>query len=262
MKTNFFGCTRLLTRVASSIVFYLSIAGISNAALVSLEISGHVGSVVGNPFGFNLAGGEPFSASFTYDTATSPAYPRTDQTYYIQTTSYTVTVAGHQLTGDDWFVFMSNDTFGDFFELSAGSNPAGFGTVDVDGIPNPDAGFTFGAQDTSGTVFTSVALPVSPFPPLSAFDVTNIGLFSDNSLGPRAATFNVTLTRLIERSPIDIDALCPCAGPVSGGTWKSHGQYLSCVAKAANALLKEGLLMEDQAEAIVETAAQSACGKH
>jgi hypothetical protein len=262
MKTNFFGCTHLLTRVASSIAFYLSIAGISSAALVSLEISGHVGSVVGNPFGFNLAGGEPFSASFTYDTTTSPAYPRTDQTYYIQTTSYTVTVAGHQLTGNDWFVFMSNDTFGDFFELSAGSNPAGFGTVAVDGVPNPAAGFTFGAQDTTATVFTSVALPASPFPPLSAFDVTNIGLFSDNTLGPRAATFDVTLTRLVERSPIDIDAVCPCAGPVSGGRWKSHGQYVSCVAKAASALLKDGRLMEGQKEDLVEVAAQSGCGKN
>jgi hypothetical protein len=191
--TNLLKCV-----VASSITFYFSNEGISNAALISLETSGHVGTVVGDPFSFGLVGGESFFAFFTYDTATLPAVPRADQTYYIQTTSYNVTVAGHQFTGNDWFVFMSNDTFGDFFELSAGSYPAGFGTVAIDGIPKPDVGFTFGAQDTTASIFTDVALPVSPFPPLSAFDVRNLGIFSDNSLGQTAETFDVTLTGLRE----------------------------------------------------------------
>ena len=167
---KWFGRTQLLKcLVASSLAFYFGIEGISNAALISLEISGHVGAVVGDPFSFGLIGGESFSAFFTYDTVALPASPSSDQTYYIQTTSYKVTVAGHQFTGNDWFVFMSNDTFGDFFELSAGSDPAGFGTVAIDGIPKPNVGFTFAHKITTASIFTDLALPVSPFPPLSAF---------------------------------------------------------------------------------------------
>lgn len=61
--------------------------------------------------------------------------------------------------------------------------------------------------------------------------------------------------------PSGIQQSCPCGGPVSGGTWKNHGQYVSCVAKAAEAALKHGLVTEGEKDAIVEEAAQSNCGK-
>ncbi len=59
-----------------------------------------------------------------------------------------------------------------------------------------------------------------------------------------------------------IQQACPCTGPVSGGgSWKNHGQYVSCVAKAAEAALKSGLITEDEKDSLVEAAAQSNCGK-
>src|SRR5438477_2910211 len=178
----------------------LGTAGSAKAALLPIQLMGNVSTVAGDPFHMGLRGGEPFFGLFTYDTAVPPAYDRTDQTIYFQSTSYSVTVAGHQFkpVANDWFVFMSNDTFGDFFTFSAGSDPAGYGTIAIDGVPNPNAGFQIGAVDTTASIFNSVALPVSPFPPLSAFDPRDVTFFSDNTDGPRAASFNVTLTGLQE----------------------------------------------------------------
>jgi len=59
-----------------------------------------------------------------------------------------------------------------------------------------------------------------------------------------------------------IDQLVPCAGPVSGGTWKNHGAYVSAVAKTAEAFLAEGLITEEEKDALVSAAARSNCGKN
>jgi hypothetical protein len=61
--------------------------------------------------------------------------------------------------------------------------------------------------------------------------------------------------------PSIVDQLCPCAGPGSGQRWKNHGDYVSCVAKAAEAFLAADLITEEQKQAIVEAAVQSNCGK-
>lgn len=58
-----------------------------------------------------------------------------------------------------------------------------------------------------------------------------------------------------------IDELCPCAGPLSGGTWKNHGGYVSCVAQTAGAFVQQGLLTGAEKGAIVSAAARSKCGK-
>ena len=54
---------------------------------------------------------------------------------------------------------------------------------------------------------------------------------------------------------------CPCNGPSTGVAWKSHGQYVSCVAKAAEAAFHAGVISEEQRDTLVEQAAQSNCGK-
>ena len=166
-------------------------------SLVSLQFKGYVNHVVGNPFSFGLSGGEPFSALFTYDPATPAANSGTAQTLYFQSTHYDVSVAAHSFTpvANDWFVFMSNDAGGgDFITFSAGSYPAGYGTIAIDNHPNTDAGFIIYLLDTTGTVWNSVALPRSPFPSFSAFDNRDITTFADNRLGQMAETFQVTLT--------------------------------------------------------------------
>ncbi len=65
---------------------------------------------------------------------------------------------------------------------------------------------------------------------------------------------------IVDTSGCSIDQLAPCGGPASGGTWRNHGEYVSAVAQAAEQFLEQGLITEDQKDAIVAAAAQSDCG--
>jgi hypothetical protein len=67
--------------------------------------------------------------------------------------------------------------------------------------------------------------------------------------------------RLVAGNVPTIEQLIPCAGPLAGGGWKNHGQYVSSVVQAVKAYLGRGLLTEAEAEAIIVAAAQSGCGK-
>lgn len=49
--------------------------------------------------------------------------------------------------------------------------------------------------------------------------------------------------------------LCPC-----DVGWKNHGQYVKCVAQTATDFVDAGLLTDDDKDAVVSAAAQSACG--
>ena len=65
---------------------------------------------------------------------------------------------------------------------------------------------------------------------------------------------------IVDTHGCSIDQLVPCAGPVSGGTWKNHGQYVSTVVKTAARFRAAGLITENEEEAVVEAAARSKCG--
>ena len=67
---------------------------------------------------------------------------------------------------------------------------------------------------------------------------------------------------VVDAQGCSLDQLVPCAGPRTGGTWRNHGEYVSAIAETAEAFLAAGLSTEDQADAIVRTAAQSDCGKN
>jgi len=66
---------------------------------------------------------------------------------------------------------------------------------------------------------------------------------------------------IVDANGCSIDQIAPCSGPASGGTWKNHGQYVSAVAQAVEAFLAQNLITSDQAEEIVEQAAETSCGK-
>ncbi len=53
-----------------------------------------------------------------------------------------------------------------------------------------------------------------------------------------------------------VAAACPCAG-----TWKNHGQYVSCVAHERNVLRKGGCLTGDARKRMTRCAARSTFGK-
>ena len=65
---------------------------------------------------------------------------------------------------------------------------------------------------------------------------------------------------VVDANGCSLDQLAPCDGPASGGTWKNHGQYVAAVAQAVEEFLAQGLISQDQAEAIVSAAGQSPCG--
>jgi hypothetical protein len=65
---------------------------------------------------------------------------------------------------------------------------------------------------------------------------------------------------IVDAEGCSIDQLAPCGGPVSGGGWKNHGEYVSTVAHLAGEFLAAGLISFEEAEAIVIQAAESSCG--
>jgi hypothetical protein len=66
---------------------------------------------------------------------------------------------------------------------------------------------------------------------------------------------------IINASGCSIDQLVPCEGPISGGTWKNHGQYVSAVAHVTNTFKKQHLISGREKGQIVSSAARSDCGK-
>jgi hypothetical protein len=58
-----------------------------------------------------------------------------------------------------------------------------------------------------------------------------------------------------------IDQVVPCAGPVSGGTWRHHGQYVLAVARAAAAFHSGGLITATEKRAVIRAALRSDCGR-
>ena len=58
-----------------------------------------------------------------------------------------------------------------------------------------------------------------------------------------------------------MDELVPCSGPLTGGSWKNHGAYVSAIAHAAHDFVAQGLISGSEKGAIVSKAAQSDGGK-
>jgi hypothetical protein len=57
-------------------------------------------------------------------------------------------------------------------------------------------------------------------------------------------------------SPQRFEAMCP-----SSGTYRNHGQYVSCVAREAHAQMSLGLITRQQKGMVISTAAGSGVGK-
>lgn len=58
-----------------------------------------------------------------------------------------------------------------------------------------------------------------------------------------------------------VASACPCSGPAIGGTWRNHGQYLSCVTRAVRREARTTALAPGDARRIVRDNRRSACGK-
>jgi hypothetical protein len=71
---------------------------------------------------------------------------------------------------------------------------------------------------------------------------------------------NTPARAIVNACGCSIDQLVPCAGPASGGMWKSHGQYLRAVVVTATDFLNAKLITRKQWVEIVTRAAWSKCG--
>src|SRR4030095_11786799 len=122
----------------------------------------------------------------------------------------------------------------------------------------------------SSGIFLWLSAPKPVAPPLFVGDlqswIRNANLAPDwlrigtdiTHQGPFNASFSLSGETDAESI---IDALVPCDGPASGGTWKNHGQYVSSVAHAAQSLANQGCISQQEIGQIVSEAAQSNCGK-
>jgi pimeloyl-ACP methyl ester carboxylesterase len=119
-----------------------------------------------------------------------------------------------------------------------------------------------GSQDTMVTAFGAVN-------PALNVDTNGDGV-TDYSLPPDADGDRVPdtidncpgtpLGSVVNANGCSIYQLVPCDGPRSGGTWKSHGQYVRAVVQAATDFLRGKLITRKQWVEIVTRAAWSKCG--
>lgn len=143
-------------------------------------------------------------------------------------------------------------------------------------LTNPNAGSSF----FLGTLTVSTSIPIRRFtvlpagcqigesfcsPILNLDDLVLVSTSGDSDADgvaddqdecpdtPQGAIVNV--------QGCSIQQLAPCAGPLSGGAWKNHGQYVSTVNRTAEAFLASGLITEEEKDALVSAAARSSCGK-
>ena len=61
---------------------------------------------------------------------------------------------------------------------------------------------------------------------------------------------------IVDSYGCSIEQLVPC-----DGDWKNHGKYVSTLAKTANSFVNQGLITEDEKDALMEEKASSDCGK-
>lgn len=65
---------------------------------------------------------------------------------------------------------------------------------------------------------------------------------------------------IVDAQGCAVEQGCPCAGPLGGGSWASHGAYVTCVAGVADDLLGAGVITSADRDAIIADADDSNCG--
>jgi hypothetical protein len=97
-----------------------------------------------------------------------------------------------------------------------------------------------------------------PLGPISAFTGTITGGDEDGDGVPDINDDcpGTPANEVVNENGCSIDQLCPCENP-----WKSHGQYVSCIARAAEDFVATGLITDAEKDASVAAAGPSSCGK-
>jgi hypothetical protein len=185
---------------------------------------------------------------------------------------------GYNLSSDDGGGFLTNKT--DLFStapmlspLQDNGGPALTHAL-LCGSPAIDRGFNFSGatHDQRGAGFARSVDQLST-PNAPSGDGTDIGAFElpagacapvdtdgDGVPDDMDQCPNTPPGAIVDSRGCSIDQLVPCPGPLSGGTWKNHGQYVRAVIRAANDFLQAGLINRRQWAQTVRQAAHSRCG--
>jgi hypothetical protein len=101
----------------------------------------------------------------------------------------------------------------------------------------------------------------------SDYDYDNIGDACDSDVdGDEVANAAdacelTPLGELVGSIGCSIEQLCPCDAPrQSTEPWKNHGQYVSCMTKAAQSFAADEVISDNEKSDLVNAAAQSSCG--
>jgi uncharacterized repeat protein (TIGR03803 family) len=116
--------------------------------------------------------------------------------------------------------------------------------------PNDAGEFSVIVSNSAGTVTSSAASLALPV------DSDGDGVPDDRDLCPGTAAGAV-----VDANGCSIDQLVPCDGPVTGGRWKNHGQYLTAFISMANDFIVKGLITADECRPLIQAATHSQCGK-
>lgn len=179
--------------------------------------------------------------------------------------TYPVTLNGvHTL---DFIIFDGGGVAGGLFRLETNVDTT-FEDTDEDGLTDVEEVLTEtdpNNWDSDGDGFSDgeeVDAGSNPNDPQDTpvVDADGDGVYDDVDVCPDTAS-GVAVDQNGCAADQNVANACNCAGPAVDTPWKNHGQYVSCVAKAANAQVNNGLLSEEEASALVSSAGQSDCGK-
>ncbi|ABV38230.1 hypothetical protein Ssed_3626 [Shewanella sediminis HAW-EB3] len=92
-------------------------------------------------------------------------------------------------------------------------------------------------------------------------DVCDLDADNDEVVDDSDLCLFTPMGAIVNASGCSIAQLVPCEGPEESTAWKNHGQYVSQTAKVAKTFRKQELINQWEFLAIMQAAAQSACGK-
>jgi len=189
----------------------------------------------------------------------------------------TVTSLGYNFSSDDGGGFLNQPT--DLINtdpllgpLQDNGGPT-FTHALLPGSPAMDKGTNFAgaATDQRGLGFVRTVDDPSA-PNASAGDGTDIGAYEVQQALPPPDSDSDSVPDSVDHCPdtppgdivnatgCSLAQLVPCEGPLSGESWKNHGQYVRAVVGTATEFLNNNLITRGQWAQIVTHAARSRCG--
>ncbi|BBN82795.1 hypothetical protein PA25_27800 [Pseudoalteromonas sp. A25] len=179
--------------------------------------------------------------------------------------TYPVSLDGeHNL---EFLIFDGGGLAGGMFRLETNTGTS-FPDSDGDGLTDPEEILTQtdpNNPDSDGDGFSDGEEVDAGSNPNDANDAPVVDSDGDGVLDDNDMCNDTAAGALIDENGCsgvqNVANACNCAGPTIDLPWKNHGQYVSCVAHAKNIEVANGLLTDEEGDALTEAAGESECGK-